>query len=236
MTEFAWKSRIRTSPDPLCTLQMAINTQSIRRSPESSHWAVVRRPEPELLHEASLGDVVALRRLFAHCRTDWYWYAAKHCRTCLVEESIQDTLAAVSNGGHLAPRIAGIARCLWLLARYASWCLCAPFQTGRRHRSRQALERISALSGEALHAEILLAMESLPAPALEILLHRDFDGQTIAELAGTLGVSPHQARRRLHAARESMREYLTLTALSTRSGPDGPMQPKNPISDVRGNL
>lgn len=236
MTEFACKSRIRTSPDPLCTLQMAINTQSIRRSPGSSHWAVVQRPEPELLHSASLGDVVALGRLFTRCRTDWYWYAAKHCRACLVEESIQDTLAAVSIGGHLAPRIEGIAHCVRLLARYASWCLCAPFQARRRRRRQQALERISTLSGEALRAEILLAMESLPAPELEILLHRDFDGLTIPELAGTLGVSPHQARRRLQVARESMREYLTLTALSTRGGPDGPMRPKNPISDVRGNL
>lgn len=209
------KSRIQTATRELCTETMAIETPPTQYHLGTSRWAVVRRPERDLLLAAGSGDLAALRRLFMTCRTDWYWYAAKHCRTCLIDETIQDALASVMREGHLAPRIAGVTRCLWLLARYAGWCVCAPLRADRNRRARQAIERISVLSGDDLCEEILLAMESLPAPELETLLLRDFDGLTIAELASALGSSHRTVRRRLSSARESMREYLTTSALST---------------------
>lgn len=52
------------------------------------------------------------------------------------------------------------------------------------------------------------AFESLPAHYLEVVLPRDFEELTIAEIAERLGEQPSAVKSRLHRARELVREYL----------------------------
>jgi RNA polymerase sigma factor (sigma-70 family) len=51
-------------------------------------------------------------------------------------------------------------------------------------------------------------LESLPAHYLDVVLLRDFEEMTIAEIAARLGQQPGAVKNRLHRARELVREYL----------------------------
>jgi len=56
--------------------------------------------------------------------------------------------------------------------------------------------------------DLVNALESLPAHYLEVVLLRDFEDLTIAEIAERLGGKPSAIKRCLHRARELVREYL----------------------------
>jgi RNA polymerase sigma factor (sigma-70 family) len=60
----------------------------------------------------------------------------------------------------------------------------------------------------ALRIDLARALESLPAHYLEVVLLRDFEELTIAEIAARLGESVAAIKSRLHRARELVREYL----------------------------
>jgi RNA polymerase sigma factor (sigma-70 family) len=61
---------------------------------------------------------------------------------------------------------------------------------------------------DELRAELAFALESLPAHYLEMILLRDFEELTIAEICERLGVSVQTAKARLRRARLLVREYL----------------------------
>ncbi|TAM00498.1 MAG: RNA polymerase subunit sigma-24, partial [Pusillimonas sp.] len=52
------------------------------------------------------------------------------------------------------------------------------------------------------------ALESLPAHYLEVILLRDFEELTIAEISGQLGENTGAIKSRLHRARILVREYM----------------------------
>ena len=57
--------------------------------------------------------------------------------------------------------------------------------------------------------ELLAAIERLPAHYREIILLRDLEGHTIAEIASALSLHPEAAKARLHRARSLARQYLS---------------------------
>lgn len=59
-----------------------------------------------------------------------------------------------------------------------------------------------------MRIDLANALESLPAHYMEVVLLRDFEELTIAEIAERLGESPPAIKSRLHRARELVREYL----------------------------
>jgi RNA polymerase sigma factor (sigma-70 family) len=61
---------------------------------------------------------------------------------------------------------------------------------------------------DSLRIDLARALESLPAHYLEVVLLRDFEELTIAEIAERLGEQPGAVKSRLHRARELVREYL----------------------------
>jgi len=63
-------------------------------------------------------------------------------------------------------------------------------------------------SDEALRVDLANALESLPAHYLEVVLLRDFEELTIAEIAERLGEPQGAVKSRLHRARELVREYM----------------------------
>ncbi|HQQ64462.1 MAG TPA: RNA polymerase sigma factor, partial [Pseudomonadales bacterium] len=60
----------------------------------------------------------------------------------------------------------------------------------------------------ALRIDLANALESLPAHYLEVVLLRDFEELTIAEIAERLGEQSGAIKSRLHRARELVREYM----------------------------
>jgi RNA polymerase sigma factor (sigma-70 family) len=59
-----------------------------------------------------------------------------------------------------------------------------------------------------MRTELAFALDSLPAHHLEVILLRDFEELTIAEICERLDVSVQTAKARLRRARLLVREYL----------------------------
>ena len=68
--------------------------------------------------------------------------------------------------------------------------------------------QIASRSDASLRIDLANALESLPAHYLEVILLRDFEELTIAEIAERLGQQAGAVKSRLHRARELVREYL----------------------------
>jgi RNA polymerase sigma factor (sigma-70 family) len=84
----------------------------------------------------------------------------------------------------------------------------------RLHELAEA--QLQTRPNEGLRLDLIAALESLPAHYLEIILLRDFEELSIAELAERLGLQIRGAKSRLHRARELVREYPPGTPPSPR--------------------
>ena len=160
------------------------------------------------LEAARAGDRGALERVLLRSRQDLRRYAEFHCVINDVEDAVQETLIAVSRK----------LRDLRSLECFASWT----FRIVKRECNR--LKRgMRLLSGEAITENILTlalpepsqwrhdvaaALESLPAHYREVVLLRDLQGLTIAEMAERLSLTREAVKARLHRARVLAREYL----------------------------
>ena len=71
-----------------------------------------------------------------------------------------------------------------------------------------AEQQLARRTDDALRIDLASALESLPAHYLEVVLLRDFEELTIAEIAERLEEQPGAIKSRLHRARELVREYL----------------------------
>lgn len=71
-----------------------------------------------------------------------------------------------------------------------------------------AEKALAQRSDSALRLDLAHALESLPAHYLEVVLLRDFEELTVAEIAQRLGEQPGAIKSRLHRARELVREFL----------------------------
>jgi len=154
------------------------------------------------------GDREALERVLAGSRRDLRRYAEYHCVVNDVEDAVQESLLSAS---HHIKRLRAVEA-------FNSWMFrivkreCNRMKRGARH-----------LLGEPIPLEILpqdsparpdlvrdlaYCLESLPGHYREILLLRDLEGMTIAELAERLGLTREAVKARLHRARVLAREYL----------------------------
>jgi len=67
---------------------------------------------------------------------------------------------------------------------------------------------LNAKPTDAIRLDLVSALESLPAHYREIILLRDFEEQSIQDIAAALNLTPAAAKSRLHRARELTREYI----------------------------
>lgn len=160
------------------------------------------------LQAAHAGDPEALEELLTLSRQDIRRYAEYHCKVNDIEDAVQESLMLVSRK----------LRDLRTLECFTSWI----FRIVKRECNR--LKRVGRrLMGEPITDEIMpcttpdafewrqdvaAALESLPHHYREIVLLRDLEGLSIAELSERLGVSTMAAKARLHRARALAREYL----------------------------
>lgn len=162
----------------------------------------------ELLAAASAGDPTALATLLERAQPRLRRYAEQSCLLSDVDDAVQEVLLTLS-------RAVGSLRHAQALS---TWLFRVTRRTCRRlaqvalrmdvwdeSRTEHALAR---LPGEALRVELVAALESLPAHYREVLVLRDFEELTIAELSERLGLSPAAVKSRLHRARALTREYL----------------------------
>ncbi len=161
-----------------------------------------------LILAAQTGDPAAIGRLLAVCQADARRYAYRHCQVSDVDDAVQESLLVISrkvNGLRAAAAFSG-----WLMTVIRREC----------RKLRQLMFRTDPLDEDLAEHQILsrtdndlridlaAALESLPAHYLEVVLLRDFEELTIAEIAQRLGEHDGAVKSRLHRARELVREYM----------------------------
>jgi RNA polymerase sigma factor (sigma-70 family) len=160
------------------------------------------------LEAAHAGDTGALEVLLARSRQDVRRYAEYHCMVNDVEDAVQEALLLVSRK----------LTDLRALECFASWVFrivkreCNRLKRGGRMLTGEPLTDDILPGPDADAAEwrqdLAAALEALPTHYREILLLRDVEGRSLAELAERLGVTTMAAKARLHRARCLAREYL----------------------------
>lgn len=170
---------------------------------------MVAQASTDLIVVAQSGDALALTRLLAVCQADARRYARRHCHASDVDDAVQESLLAISR------KVSGLKAA----AAFSSWLFVVIKRECRRlgrallliePLDEAVMERqLAARSDEALRVDLAKALESLPPHYLEVVLLRDFEELTIAEMAERLNEPPGAIKSRLHRARELVREYLT---------------------------
>lgn len=165
-------------------------------------------PAPELLAQAHAGDARALAELLLRTRPQLRRYAQRHCLVSDVEDAVQEALWVV------ARRLPALRQ----LNAFVAWWMQVIKRECRR-LGRVALQYdpydeaavdawLAHHSTDELRLDLAAALQSLPAAYLEVLLLRDFEELSLAEIAQRLGLSVAAAKSRLHRARGMTREYL----------------------------
>lgn len=173
---------------------------------------VAETDSTHLILAAQTGDPAAISRLLAVCQADARRYARRHCHASDVDDAVQESLLTVSR------KVKGLKAA----AAFSSWLFVVIKRECRRLErimfKHEPLEdelieqQLATRSDDALRVDLANALESLPAHYLEVILLRDFEELTIAEIAERLGEQPGAIKSRLHRARELVREYLIAPA------------------------
>lgn len=161
-----------------------------------------------LVLAAQTGDPAAIGQLLAVCQADARRYARRHCHASDVDDAVQESLLTISR------KVKGLKAA----AAFSSWLFIVIKRECRklermmfRHEPLDediAEEQLACRSDAALRIDLAHALESLPAHYLEVILLRDFEELTIAEIAERLDENAPAIKSRLHRARELVREYL----------------------------
>jgi RNA polymerase sigma factor (sigma-70 family) len=166
-------------------------------------------PENTLvLQHAHGGDPVALDTLLRLCRPDVRRYAQRHCLVSDVDDAVQEALMVLARKLQSVRTLAAFSGWLFQVVKrecrrlgraafaYDPWDEAAVEQWAARH------------STDELRIDLVAALQSLPPTHLEVILLRDFEALSIAEIATQLGLSAAATKSRLHRARTLTREYL----------------------------
>lgn len=172
-----------------------------------------------LVLAAQTGDPAAITRLLAVCQADARRYARRHCQASDVDDAVQESLLVISR--KVKGLKAAAAFSSWLFTVIKRECRKLErmmFSTEELNEDKLEQQLVCRADNE-LRIDLANALESLPAHYLEVVLLRDFEELTIAEIAERLEENPAAIKSRLHRARELVREYLLSPAVGSESAP-----------------
>jgi RNA polymerase sigma factor (sigma-70 family) len=162
----------------------------------------------DLILCAQRGDATALDRLLAECRSDVRRYAMRHCVTSEVDDAVQETLLVVVRHVRSLKAAASFAGWLFTVVRRECHRLSRKMFAHEDLADERIEKWLAGQSNDELRVELAFALESLPVHYLEIIVLRDFEELTMAEICERLGVTLAAAKARLRRARVLVREYL----------------------------
>jgi RNA polymerase sigma factor (sigma-70 family) len=157
---------------------------------------------------AQLGDSAALHRLLLASRIDARRYARRHCQSSDIDDAVQEALLILAAKISALKAAAAFSGWLFTIVRRE----CRKLARAVVHHESLEDDRVESYLAEktdmALRLNLSLALESLPSHYRQVILLRDFEERTIAEMAGALNEGPAAIKSRLHRARALVREYL----------------------------
>jgi RNA polymerase sigma factor (sigma-70 family) len=162
----------------------------------------------ELVVRAQSGDPAALDQLLLECRFDARRYALRHCASSEVDDAVQEALLVVARRLPSLRTAASFGGWLFTVVRRECQRLSNKMLAHEEWDDEKVAQQFAACSMHELRTELAFALESLPAHYFEMILLRDFEELTIAEICERLGVTVATAKARLRRARLLVREYL----------------------------
>lgn len=161
-----------------------------------------------LILAAQTGDPGAIGRLLAVCQADARRYARRHCHASDVDDAVQETLLIISRKVKGLKAAAAFSSWLFtIIKRECRKLARVMFNTDELDEDKVEHQLLSKTDND-LRIDLARALESLPAHYLEVVLLRDFEELTIAEIAERLGEQNGAIKSRLHRARALVREYM----------------------------
>lgn len=163
----------------------------------------------DLIVGAQGGDDVAIAALLTHAQPDIRRYARATCAADDVDDAVQDALCLVHR--HI--------RSLRIVAAFSSWAFAIVKRECIR-LARRALAgtipvetladdlRMSVRPEHELRIDVAAAIASLPGHYRDIVVMRDLEELTIAEISARVHATKQATKARLHRARALIREYL----------------------------
>lgn len=174
---------------------------------------------PDLVAAARRGDAGALERLIAQNQARIYRFGMKMCRDPEdAQDVLQETLLAMARGIRDFRGASSLSTWLYTIAR--SFCIKKRRRTSSVAATEQrALDDVDEpvstqpdpeanAAQRELGAALDAAIGALEPKYREVLLLRDVEGLTAAEVAEVLGISQEAVKSRLHRARLSVRAAL----------------------------
>lgn len=162
----------------------------------------------ELIVAAQHGDAEAIEQLLTTCQIRVRRYARKHCEASDVDDAVQETLLVISRK----------IRALKAPAAFASWVfVIVKRECGKLYRAmfrhepltdNLADQALARRTDDELRVDLIGALEALPENYREVLLLRDFEGLTIAEIKARLNEPAGAVKSRLHRARKTLRDLV----------------------------
>jgi RNA polymerase sigma-70 factor, ECF subfamily len=176
--------------------------------------------EAGLLAAARQGDRAALGELLARHQHRVFGFGMKMCGDPEDAKDVaQDTLLAMARTVRDFRGDATLSTWLYTVAR--SFCIKkrrrskgAPAmhepldQTAQERSGEPAATPEQALLGREARDAVAAALDTLPPEAREVLVLRDLEGLSAAEVATVTGLSVAAVKSRLHRARAALREAL----------------------------
>lgn len=166
-----------------------------------------------MVYAAQSGDPLAIERLLAVCQPDARRYAHRHCQASDVDDAVQESLLTISRKVKSLKAVAAFSS--WLFVVIKRECRKLERAVLRHDPLEEELaeQQLARKSDYALRMDLIAALESLPAHYREVVLLRDFEEMTIAEIAARLNEQSAGIKSRLHRARMLVREYIATNKL-----------------------
>ncbi len=162
----------------------------------------------DLIVRAQGGDALALNALLVECQCDARRYALRHCAASEIDDAVQEALLVIARHVRSLKTAASFAGWLFTIVRRECSRLSRKMFSRANLDDSEIVDRLTERPRDELRMELALALESLPPHYLEMILLRDFEELTIAEICERLGVTVATAKSRLRRARPLVREYL----------------------------
>lgn len=196
--------------------------------------------DAELLARIEAGDPEALEALIARYQRQVLRFSMKMCRHREdAEDVLQDTLLAAARGIRQFRGAASLSTWMYTIAR--SYCIKKHRKSKFAPAHERSLEQDVAAEARALEdpgpspedqtaaneteAALQAGIAALDDKYREILVLRDVEGLSAAEVAEVTGLSVAAVKSRLHRARNTLRAHLVPLLEADRPAETGPECP-----------
>lgn len=161
---------------------------------------------------AQAGDPLAIDRLLRELQPDVRRYARRQChRTSAVEDVVQEALIVLYRRlGNVRDPLAVAGWIFRVVTRLCMLPVLGLIRGAEEMNERHEAEQFTRVSQDDLRIDLTRALESLPGMYREVILLRDMEQLTIAEMADQLGITREACKSRIHRGRMLLREYLRL--------------------------